>query len=94
MSDGIRQTFALKGEHFPVEDSITDYEQEQSPVVSRANANRLTPKGFANRLPTPNVKLERPDISLLAQTGDPAFLNLLRFVLNQFFLNVCSRFGE
>lgn len=30
----------------------------------------------------PNAQSERPDISFLAKAGDPAFLNLLRFVLD------------
>src|SRR4030095_6441489 len=34
------------------------------------------------------------DISLLTETGDPAFLNLLRFVLDQLLLDVASCFGQ
>jgi len=41
----------------------------------------------------PNTKSKRPDISFLAQAGDPAFLNLLRFVLDQFFLDIGARFS-
>jgi hypothetical protein len=35
-----------------------------------------------NREQAPNAQSERPDISFLAEAGDPAFLNLLRFVLD------------
>ena len=37
---------------------------------------------------------KRLDVGLLAQAGDPAFLNLLRFLLDQFFLDIGPRFVE
>ncbi len=44
--------------------------------------------------PTLNAESEGADISFFAQSGDPAFLKLLRFVLDQFFLDIGARFGE
>ena len=38
--------------------------------------------------------LERLDVGFLPQAGDPAFLNLLGFFLDQFLLDIGADFGE
>src|ERR1044071_4247135 len=43
---------------------------------------------IASGRPTLIDQLKRLDEGLLAQAGDPAFLNLLRFLLDQFFLDI------
>jgi hypothetical protein len=50
-------------------------------------------KSLAGR-ETLNPESEGTDISFFAQAGDPAFLKLLCFVLDQFFLDIGARFGE
>ena len=62
-------------------------------VGERQGRNARLSTSSAGR-PAPNVKSERPDKSFLAQAGDPAFLNLLRFVLNQFLLDISAGFGQ
>ena len=37
---------------------------------------------------------KRLDVGLFAQAGDPALLNLLRFLLDQFFLDISPHLGE
>ena len=37
---------------------------------------------------------ERLDVSFLPQAGDPALLNLLSFLLDQFFLDIRPHLGE
>ena len=73
-----------------VEDSIrrTSLRQDYGLQANRGEANTQ------RRAPTPNVKSERSNVRLLTQARDPAFLNLLRFVLDQFLFNIASRFRE
>jgi hypothetical protein len=42
----------------------------------------------------PEAKLERLDVSLCAQAGDPAFLKTLCFFLKESLLDIVPRFGK
>jgi len=60
-------------------------------AIKTLNFQRSTPN--AER-PALGVKSELPDIRFLAEAGDPAFLNLLCFVLDQFLLDIGAGFGQ
>ena len=67
-------------------------------LFNRARARLRAGSGFKQTLnvqrPAPDAQSKRLDVGFLAQAGDPAFLNLLRFLLDQFFLDIRPHLGE
>src|SRR3989442_3774622 len=83
---------------------LIDYEHDYHPsprlrLGRRAAAGvKQTPNANSDKSrtgrPTPSTQLKRLDVGFFAQAGDPALLNLLRFLLQQFFFNIGARLGE
>ena len=60
--------------------------------ADREVALRCLPKAFGTARPVDQLKCL--DVGFFAQAGDPAFLNLLRFLLDEFFLDISAHLGE
>jgi hypothetical protein len=83
----IRRTITSKSEHFSLK------------VDKHLKSGRRSPPKPTNFLRLTQMLLQRQtsegaNVRFFAQAGDPAFLNLLCFVLNQFFLDIAFSFGE